>query len=391
MKLKVSKVQVLLATALAFTLIVPQTMIAVGTGENPSFTKDITNGKQKTVNNYIEEQRKKNKTTDGMTGGINITSTDIRFLKQLDGSKEDNKKRGEQKYKEAIYLLADYAKENDLKVKIDLDDLGFQTYVKRMATKFDTFSDVQMKKVIEFIKFMDLYENFSQNEKIKKYKSAIESGETLSHEEAIDLYSLMPLENNSTEYNESDIINHESEEVTTLSTYPYSRTKAKDYAYKWYNSRNPDYDYYARYNGCDIYGPDCWDRWNDCTNFVSQALYAGGMVTWRNWSGDYNWFYDDYRPTHSWGGAHNFYRHWRYRADLAPKDTDLAVGDAVNADFSGDGHIDHTAIVTAHTSAGRPLVTQHTDDKKDSPLSRWFDAGYTVYGWEMDNANYFEP
>lgn len=47
----------------------------------------------------------------------------------------------------------------------------------------------------------------------------------------------------------------------------YNRKKAIDYAKKWYNSYNP---YYYRYS-------------NDCANFVSQCLRAGGIFMSDNW------------------------------------------------------------------------------------------------------------
>lgn len=53
--------------------------------------------------------------------------------------------------------------------------------------------------------------------------------------------------------------------------YPYSASKALEYAEKWYNGRNPEFSY-------DKMG-------SDCANFVSQCLYAGGMP------GSMKWFY----------------------------------------------------------------------------------------------------
>lgn len=56
----------------------------------------------------------------------------------------------------------------------------------------------------------------------------------------------------------------------------YNRKRAVDYALKWAYSRNP-----AFYDFEDIGG--------DCTNFVSQCLYAGCGVM--NYSGDDGWYY----------------------------------------------------------------------------------------------------
>ncbi len=56
-----------------------------------------------------------------------------------------------------------------------------------------------------------------------------------------------------------------SGEVNVL--YHYDRDKAVEYAKDWWNKRNPD----------------CANFENDCANFVSQALYAGGWPMNQNW------------------------------------------------------------------------------------------------------------
>lgn len=322
---------------------------------------------------------------------IDIAS--IKLLKQLEGTKVENKIIGEKKHGDAIKLLKNYAAKKNITINFDLDDVGFQTLAKNAAVDFDSFNIEDMAKIIEFAKFIDLYENYGHNEKILKVKNKIQKNQEVTDQDLSDISNLLPTAENveSTRKNKTspngiplqDPLNHYENEVAPYSSiYDYSRTTARDYAYEWWNGRNNSkYGYYSNYY-------NCYDCWNDCTNFVSQSLVAGGMVTWSTLSGDHNWFYSNNKPSHSWGGAHNFYNHWRNRANLAPNDTDLTVGDAVNADFSNDGHIDHTALVTSSDWTG-PLVTQHTSDKKDARLENWFDAGYIVYGWEMDYANYY--
>ena len=61
---------------------------------------------------------------------------------------------------------------------------------------------------------------------------------------------------------------------------------------------------------------------SDCTNFVSLRISAGGMkyrktgilLPHRQSS---NWYYEDKKPSHTWGGANNFYLHWKERAGIA--------------------------------------------------------------------------
>ncbi|MNW60739.1 putative amidase domain protein [compost metagenome] len=80
---------------------------------------------------------------------------------------------------------------------------------------------------------------------------------------------------------ETDIINTISEKqfstVELAASVTYDRIAARDYANKWTSENppggqdatkyNPDYNYYA----------------NDCANYVSQALHAGGIPTDTTW------------------------------------------------------------------------------------------------------------
>lgn len=159
----------------------------------------------------------------------------------------------------------------------------------------------------------------------------------------------------------------------------YDPIKARDYAYKWWNKRNNEqYGYYSRVMG------GCYDCWYDCTNFVSQAIKEGGIKEQR--TGGTYWYYSDEKPSYSWGVANSFYKHFKTRAKQVRHLFDLEVGDVVNADFDHDGDIEHSAIVTKVTPF-EVYVTQHTTDRKDAPLSAWFNAGYDVYGWKMKTAN----
>jgi Putative amidase domain len=322
--------------------------------------------------------------TESTAGKKAITHEQVRLLPTLKLDKHEAKTNAEKTHKKAIEITREFAKLNNISVKIDMDDKGYQSFVKTLGTDFDAFTQEELAEIISLVKFIDLYENYDQNEKIKSYKLKLVNGQTLSGEEEYELYSLMPTTAiNSTQENGNSIEGDAFEVDPDATYYTYNRTAARDYAYEWASSRNnTDYPYYSNYY-------DCSECWNDCTNFVSQALKAGGMVQWAHMflTGDDAWYYNNTKPSHSWGGAHNFYNHFSQRARLASSSSALAVGDAVNADFEGDGHIDHTAIVTISNSTG-VYVTQHSSYKKDSPLSNWYSSGYKVYGWEMDNANY---
>ncbi|SFS82635.1 amidase domain-containing protein [Marininema halotolerans] len=162
----------------------------------------------------------------------------------------------------------------------------------------------------------------------------------------------------------------------------YNRTKAVEYAYKWWNKRNnAKYGYYSKANG------GCYDCWYDCTNFISQVLKEGGF---KEKKGRYDWydywFYSDKKPSLTWGVAHSLFKHMKYvrKAEQATRPSDLEVGDIVNADFEKDGRIDHSVVITK-IKHGIIYATYHTSDNKDKPINDWFRL-YNVYGWKMGTA-----
>ena len=74
---------------------------------------------------------------------------------------------------------------------------------------------------------------------------------------------------------------------------PYRRSDAASYAEKWARARNPAYYDYANIGG-------------DCTNFVSQCLYAGSGVM--NYTPTFGWYYiDANQKSPSWTGVNFLY------------------------------------------------------------------------------------
>jgi hypothetical protein len=130
----------------------------------------------------------------------------------------------------------------------------------------------------------------------------------------------------------------------------YDRVRAYKYAELWWNRFNPVFQQM---------------KGNDCTNFVSQVLYAGGMPLVRGGSRSSGWWYDI-------GGKHNWSYSWSVAHSLRLALTrvlhaqevgdprQLKVGDVICYDWDGDGRWQHNTVVVDFDGAGQPLVDAHT-------------------------------
>jgi hypothetical protein len=140
--------------------------------------------------------------------------------------------------------------------------------------------------------------------------------------------------------------------LSMVSISAYDRERAATYAIIWAHGRNPNYRDYG--SGCAC---------NDCTNFVSQALFAGGKVMK---TGSYDkaspfewWYYNSLnvfgQASHTWGGTPqiNTYFHQFPREYEAKNSSDeLVAGDMIILDLAGDspadppdGQPDHARMV----------------------------------------------
>ncbi len=327
-----------------------------------------------------------------------LTANDIHLYKTLPGTLEDEKDKGAVQHKEAIELINTHLLENGVKIDVDFDNFEYQQYVLSLGTAFDIFSAEDMKKIVSFVKFIDLYENYAKNDQLNEYKFKLNQKSQISKEEIEEIRALLPVFATEpiTLGSEAPIFETLIESAYDLSITAangYDNIAARDYAYVWWDGRNPTYStYYAQKAGCDVNNETCWTKWNDCANFVSQALRAGGMNFQHgiHYTSNESWHFGPLVPSHTWGGAHNFYLHWKGRAGVASSVSDLQTGDAVNADFTGDGDIDHTALITKNTGNynNNKYLTQHTSDRKEeTTLQNWYGSSYTVYGYEIDKAD----
>ena len=144
-----------------------------------------------------------------------------------------------------------------------------------------------------------------------------------------------------------------------LETYGLDIGKMLDYAEKWAFSANPDYYDFSKLGG-------------DCTNFVSQCIYAGGAVM--NYTPDVGWYYISLSDrAAAWTGVEFFARFMFTNKAAGPFGEQIAlrevtVGDVVQ--LGTDDGFYHSLLVTG-MDGGEPLVTAHTFDVYNVPLSSY--------------------
>jgi len=115
----------------------------------------------------------------------------------------------------------------------------------------------------------------------------------------------------------------------------YNRDKVYTYAKKWAYSRNPKY-----YNFDSIGG--------DCTNFVSQCIYAGQNQM--NYNKKNGWYYiNANNKSPSWTGVDFLYKFLITNKSVGPQGKEslinnLDIGDVIQLSFDGNT-FSHSLIV----------------------------------------------
>lgn len=139
----------------------------------------------------------------------------------------------------------------------------------------------------------------------------------------------------------------------------YDREKAVAYARHWALSRNPAYYNYDALGG-------------DCTNFISQCLYAG--IPEMNYRG-YGWYYHNAnQKSASWTGVKYLYEFLIQNQYEGPRGkemtkAELEIGDVIQLSFS-DNVYGHSLIVTK-VEGENIYVCAHTVDSKDRLLDTY--------------------
>lgn len=144
-----------------------------------------------------------------------------------------------------------------------------------------------------------------------------------------------------------------------MRTIAYNRIAATDYARRWALGRNPEYYDFSGIGG-------------DCTNFVSQCIYAGAGVM--NYTPDSGWFFRSlYDRAAAWTGVEYLYNFLTTNEAVGPfatqvPETEIQPGDVIQlGDRYGDFY--HTLIVTE--TLPEILISAHTNDALNRRLTTY--------------------
>ena len=140
----------------------------------------------------------------------------------------------------------------------------------------------------------------------------------------------------------------------------YDRKAAVSYARRWALKRNPAYLDFQGIGG-------------DCTNFVSQCLYAGSGVM--NFTPAFGWYYRsaaDRAP--AWTSVEYLYRFLTENQGAGPyaavvRSSEVCPGDVVQLANPGERYT-HAALVI-EVSGGELYVASHSFDAWRKPLSAY--------------------
>ncbi|MBU9713698.1 amidase domain-containing protein [Evansella tamaricis] len=173
----------------------------------------------------------------------------------------------------------------------------------------------------------------------------------LEDEEIIDDY-LVNREGGGT-YDPLDIKQLFQGETRSSPDYVYDRVEVVRYAERWWDSFNPEYKQFE----------------NDCTNYISQCIFAGGVPMSGQPNRSSGWWYQNNQWSYSWTVAHAL--RWYLsgsnnglQAVEVSSPHELMRGDIICYDFNGDDNWQHTTVVTGKDVEGEPLVNAHTTNSR---------------------------
>lgn len=154
----------------------------------------------------------------------------------------------------------------------------------------------------------------------------------------------------------------------------YNRQKVYEYAEKWAYGRNPKY-----YNFDSVGG--------DCTNFVSQCIFAG--CEQMNYSLINGWYYiNGNKKSPSWTGVEFLYNFLLSNNGVGPSGKvcnidNLNVGDVVQLSFNGVVFSHSLIVIQSGSNANNTLIASHTYDAFGKSIAEYGFEKYRCVHIEM--------
>ncbi len=133
----------------------------------------------------------------------------------------------------------------------------------------------------------------------------------------------------------------------------YNRAKVYEYAKKWAYSRNPHYYNYDALGG-------------DCTNFVSQCIFAG--CNEMNYNPNNGWYYiNGNNKSPSWTGVEFLYNFLKNNKGVGPYGIEttidkLDIGDIIQLSFEKNKFSHSLVVIQKSKNINNTLVAAHTFD-----------------------------
>lgn len=145
---------------------------------------------------------------------------------------------------------------------------------------------------------------------------------------------------------------------------PYNRELAIDYAHRWSYDRNPNYLDFSELGG-------------DCTNFISQCIYAGSNIM--NYTPIYGWYYiNSYNRSAAWSGVPFLYKFLITNKGLGPFGQSVSMEKISPADIiqlaDENGIFYHSLFIVEVGTPITPetiLVATHSFDSDYRALSTY--------------------
>lgn len=142
----------------------------------------------------------------------------------------------------------------------------------------------------------------------------------------------------------------------------YNAQDAIDYARAWANRRNPKYLDFTGIGG-------------DCTNFVSQCLYAGSRVM--NEKANSGWYYNSSTDRSApWTGVPYLYKFLTTNEGLGPYGKEVSLSEIVPGDIvqiadAERGYHHSMLILEVGPTYDDIYIVAHSDDALDRQLSSY--------------------